>query len=51
VHRAVSGMHRTVSGAPSGPSAQRSDAPDKEGNQAPGSYRTCPVAESHLEGG
>jgi hypothetical protein len=31
----LSGMHRTVSGAPTGPELQRSYVPDLEGNQAP----------------
>jgi hypothetical protein len=37
-------VYRTVSGAPTGPPAQRSDALDKERYRAPDSYRTCPVA-------
>jgi hypothetical protein len=35
--------HRTVSGAPTGPPAQRSDAPGKERNRAPDCYSSCPV--------
>jgi hypothetical protein len=40
----LSGVHRTVSGAPTGPEEQRSDAPDWEGDRAPDSYRAYPVA-------
>jgi hypothetical protein len=40
----LSRVHRTVSGAPSGPEEQRSDALDMEGDRAPDSYRTDPVA-------
>jgi hypothetical protein len=36
--------HRTVSGAPTTTNPQRSDAPEKEGDHAPDSYRDCPVA-------
>jgi hypothetical protein len=39
----LSGVHRTVSGAPSGLEEQRSDAPDMEGDRAPDSYMTYPV--------
>jgi hypothetical protein len=39
----LSGVHRTVSGAPSGPKLQRSTAPYLEVNLAPDSYRDCPV--------
>jgi hypothetical protein len=48
----VDWAHRTVRcapdcvGAPTGPLAQRSDAPDKEGGRAPDCYRTCPVRHS-----
>jgi hypothetical protein len=35
--------HRTVSGAPTGPELQWSDAPEKEGDRTPDSYRDCPV--------
>jgi hypothetical protein len=31
----LSGVHRTVSGAPTGPELQRSSVPDLEGNRAP----------------
>jgi hypothetical protein len=36
-------VHRTVSGAPTAPEDQQSDAPEKEGDRAPDSYRDCPV--------
>jgi hypothetical protein len=36
-------VHRIVSGAPTGPPAQWSDAPDKEGDRAPDCYNTYPV--------
>jgi hypothetical protein len=39
----LSGVHRTVSGAPSCPKLQRSTAPYLEGNRAPDSYSDCPV--------
>jgi hypothetical protein len=39
----ISLSHRTVSGAPTGPEDQRSDAPDMEGNRAPNRYCSCPV--------
>jgi hypothetical protein len=35
--------HQTVSGAPTATNLQRSDAPEKEGDRAPDSYRDCPV--------
>jgi hypothetical protein len=34
-HTRLSGVHRTVSGAPTGPEEQRSAAPDMEGDRAP----------------
>jgi hypothetical protein len=37
-------VHRTVSGAPTGPEEQRSDAPDLEGDRAPDMNSGCPVA-------
>jgi hypothetical protein len=37
------GVHRTVSGAPTAPEDQRSDAPEKEGDRTPDSYRDCTV--------
>jgi hypothetical protein len=42
-HIGLSGVHRTVSGAPTDPEDQRSDAPEKEGDHAPNSYSDCPV--------
>jgi hypothetical protein len=42
-HTGLSGVHRTVSGAPTGPEEQRSDAPDMEGDRTSDSYRACPV--------
>jgi hypothetical protein len=36
-------VHRTVSGAPTAPKDQRSDAPEKEGDRALDSYSDCPV--------
>jgi hypothetical protein len=42
-HTGLSGVHRTVSGAPTDPEDQRSDAPNLEGDRAPDNYRDCPV--------
>jgi hypothetical protein len=42
-HTGLSGVHRTVSGAPTGPEDQRSAAPDMEGDRAPDCYSTCLV--------
>jgi hypothetical protein len=42
-HTGLSGVHWTVSGAPTDPEDQRSDAPDMEGDHAPNSYSDCPV--------
>jgi hypothetical protein len=42
-HIELSGVHQTVSGAPTDPEDQRSDAPKLEGNRAPDSYSDCPV--------
>jgi hypothetical protein len=42
-HTRLSGVHRTVSGAPTDPEDQWSDAPDMEGDRAPDSYSDCPV--------
>jgi hypothetical protein len=42
-HTGLSGVHRTVSGAPTDPENQRSDAPDMEGDRAPDSYSNCLV--------
>jgi hypothetical protein len=39
----LSDVHRTVSGAPSGPKLQRSTAPYLEGNRASDNYSDCPV--------
>jgi hypothetical protein len=39
----LSSVHRTVSGAPSGPKLQRSTAPFLEGNRAPDRYNDGPV--------
>jgi hypothetical protein len=40
----LSGVHRTVCGVPTAARLQRLDAPEKEGDHAPDSYRDCPVA-------
>jgi hypothetical protein len=42
-HTGLSGVHRTMSVAPTDPEDQRSDAPEKEGDRAPDSYSDCPV--------
>jgi hypothetical protein len=42
-HTGLSGVHRTVSGAPTGPEDQRSTVPGMEGNRAPDCYSGCPV--------
>jgi hypothetical protein len=42
-HTGLSGVHRIVSGAPTDPEDQRSDAPDKEGDRAPDNYSDCPA--------
>jgi hypothetical protein len=42
-HTGLSGVHRTVSGAPTDPKDQRSDAPNLEGDRTPDSYSDCPV--------
>jgi hypothetical protein len=39
----LSGVHRTVSGAPTGPEEQRSAMPDMEGDRASDCYSGCPV--------
>jgi hypothetical protein len=39
----LSGVYRTVSGAPTSPEEQRSDAPDMEGDRAPDMNSGCPV--------
>jgi hypothetical protein len=46
----LSGVHRTVYGAPSSPEEQRSDAPDMEGDRTPDSYNGCPVVHRSAEG-
>jgi hypothetical protein len=45
-HTGLSGVHRIVSGAPTDPEDQRSDAPDMEGDHAPDCYSDCPVHHS-----
>jgi hypothetical protein len=42
-HTGLSGVHQTVSGAPTDPEDQRSDAQDMEGDHATDSYSDCPV--------
>jgi hypothetical protein len=42
-HTRLSGVHQTVSGAPTEPKVQRSGAPDKEGDRAPDNYCSCPL--------
>jgi hypothetical protein len=42
-HTGLSGVHRTVSGAPIGLEDQRSAVPGMEGNRAPDCYSGCPV--------
>jgi hypothetical protein len=42
-HIGLSGVHRTVSGAPTDPEDQRLDAPEKEGDSALDNYSDCPV--------
>jgi hypothetical protein len=39
----LSGVHRTVSGAPTGPELQRSFVPEKEGDRHRTGYSSCPV--------
>jgi hypothetical protein len=39
----LSGVHRTMSGAPTGPKVQWSAVPDKEEDRAPDCYCSCPV--------
>jgi hypothetical protein len=39
----LSGVHRTVSGAPSGPELQWSSVLEKEGDRRPTGYSSCPV--------
>jgi hypothetical protein len=42
-HTGLSGVHQTVSGAPTDTEDQWSDAPEMEGDRAPDSYRDYPV--------
>jgi hypothetical protein len=42
-HTGLSGMHRTVSGASTGPEVQQSVAPNKEGNRELDCNCSCPV--------
>jgi hypothetical protein len=42
-HTRLFGVHQTVSGAPTDPEDQRSDALDMEGDRAPDNYSDCPV--------
>jgi hypothetical protein len=42
-HTGLSGVHRIVSGAPTGSKVQQSAAPDKEGDRVPDNYCSCPV--------
>jgi hypothetical protein len=42
-HTGLSGVHRTVSGAPTNTEDQQSDAPEKEGDRASDNNRDCPV--------
>jgi hypothetical protein len=45
-HTGLSGVHRTVSGAPTTPEDQRTAVSDMEGDHAPNCYRSCPVHHS-----
>jgi hypothetical protein len=45
-HTGLSDVHRTVSGAPTDPEDQRSDALDMEGDRALDCYSDCPVQHS-----
>jgi hypothetical protein len=45
-HTGLSGVHRTVSGAPTDPEDQRSDALDMEGDRAPDRYSEDGKSES-----
>jgi hypothetical protein len=42
-HTRLSGVHRTVSGVPTDPEDQWSNAPDMVGDRAPDNYSDCPV--------
>ena len=46
----LSGVHQTVSGAPTGPQEQWSDAPDLEGDRASDMNSGCPVVHHSTEG-
>jgi hypothetical protein len=46
----LSGVHRTVSGAPTSLEEQRSDAPDMEGDRAPDMNSGCPVVHHSTKG-
>jgi hypothetical protein len=46
----LSGMHQTVSGAPTSPEEQRSAAPDMEGDRAPDMNSGCPVVHRTVRG-
>jgi hypothetical protein len=48
-HRTV-GVHRTMSGAPTNPEDQRSNALDMEGDHTPDCYSDCPVVHRSTEG-
>jgi hypothetical protein len=43
-------VHTGLSGAPTDPEDQRSDAPDMEGDRAPDCYSNCPVVHRSTEG-
>jgi hypothetical protein len=45
-HTRLSGVHRTMSDAPTGLEDQRSAMPGMEGNRAPDCYSGCPVHHS-----
>jgi hypothetical protein len=46
----LSGVHQTVSGAPTGTEEQRSVAPDIEGDRAPDMNNGCLVVHHSIEG-
>jgi hypothetical protein len=45
----LSSVHRRVSGAPTGPEEQWSDAPDLEGDRAPDINSGCPVVDQTVQ--
>jgi hypothetical protein len=47
-HTGLFGVHRTVSGAPTDPKDQQSDAPDMEGYRAPDCYSDFPVVHRNV---